>query len=341
MIGIRGTTVRFIVFAGVCILCTFALLAVLANLRFEKEQLYFAEFADVTGLRNNDFVRIAGVEVGKVKEISINHDGAAVVQFSTDTSVLLTEETKAAIRWVNPIGDRYLALLEGDDGSKRLEPGQTIPLARTEPALDLETLQGAFRPLFRALDPKQVNALSSQLIEAFQDQGATVSSFLTHAAAVTNTLADRDTLIGQVIDNLNVVLGSLGDNSDAFASAVDSLAEVMDTLAARKSDIAKSVAHTTAATATIADLLQQARPPLANTVYQADRASATVLADHAYLENFLDTLPDAYKRLSRLGLYGDYFSFYLCDAILKVNGKGGQPVYVKLVGQDSGRCAAK
>ena len=50
----------------------------------------------------------------------------------------------------------------------KLMPGQTIPLARTAPALDLDALIGGFRPLFRALDPDQVNALSSQLIEAFQ-----------------------------------------------------------------------------------------------------------------------------------------------------------------------------
>ena len=40
-------------------------------------------------------------------------------------------------------------------------------------------------------------------------------------------------------------------------------------------------------------------------------------------------------------MYGDYFSFYICDLILKLNGKGGQPVYVKLVEQVTGRCAAK
>ncbi|REV89562.1 mammalian cell entry protein, partial [Mycobacterium tuberculosis] len=41
------------------------------------------------------------------------------------------------------------------------------------------------------------------------------------------------------------------------------------------------------------------------------------------------------------GMYGDFFAFYLCDVVLKVNGKGGQPVYIKLAGQDSGRCAPK
>ena len=56
---------------------------------------------------------------------------------------------------------------------------------------------GGFRPLFRALDPDQVNALTGQLIAAFQGQGATINSFLAQTAAVTNTLADRDQLIGR------------------------------------------------------------------------------------------------------------------------------------------------
>ena len=53
-------------------------------------------------------------------------------------------------------------------------------------------------------------------------------------AALTNTLADRDQLIGQVITNLNTVLGSLGDQSTQFAKAVDSLSQLVATLADRK-----------------------------------------------------------------------------------------------------------
>ena len=46
-----------------------ALLAVFAQLRFDGAQIYRAEFANVTGLQAGNFVRIAGVEVGKVKNI--------------------------------------------------------------------------------------------------------------------------------------------------------------------------------------------------------------------------------------------------------------------------------
>ena len=47
-----------------------------------------------------------------------------------------------------------------------------------------------------------------------------------------------------------------------------------------------------------------------------------MVADHEYFDNLLNTLPDKYRVLGRQGMYGDYFSFYLCDAVLKLNGKG-------------------
>ena len=224
---------------------------------------------------------------------------------------------------------------------KTLKPGDTIPLDRTEPALDLDALIGGFRPLFRALDPDQVNELTGQLIEAFQGQGPTIGSFLNQAAAVTNTLADRDLLIGQVIDNLNVVLGSLGGQSERFDKAVTSLSELVDGLAERRTDLSNAVAYINAGAGSFADLLSEAREPFQKVVNELDRAAGIAVADHEYLDNFINTLPDKYRALNRQAMYGDFFSFYLCDLVLKLNGKGGQPVYVKVAGQTTGRCAPK
>ncbi|TPG32419.1 MCE family protein [Mycolicibacterium hodleri] len=339
--NLGGAIWRLAIFGLVCAMGLFALLAVFAQLRFQDENTYEAEFSNVSGLIPDDIVRIGGVEVGKVKKISIEPDTTASVEFTADNSVVLTEGSKAVIRYKDLIGGRYLALEEGVGGTKKLNAGGKIPLDRTSPALDLDALIGGFRPLFRALNPDQVNALSGQLIAAFQGQGATISSFFQQTAALTNTLADRDQLIQQVIVNLNTVLGSLGDQGTQFAKAIDSLSTLVGTLAGRKQDVSNAVAFGNAAAGTVADLLSQGRPPLQNTVKQLDRTAGTVLADKDYFDNFLETLPDAYKVLNRQGLYGDYFSFYLCDLVLKVNGKGGQPVYVKLAGQDTGRCTPR
>ncbi|HEV7853556.1 MAG TPA: MCE family protein [Mycobacterium sp.] len=336
-----GALWRLSIFVTVCLLTLFGLYAVFGQVRFQKEKSYNAEFSNVGGLEEGNFVRIAGVEVGKVKKVAVKQNSFAVVEFTADDSVVLTQGTKAVIRYDNLIGGRFLALEEGAGPLNRLEPGQTIPLSRTAPALDLDALIGGFRPLFRALDPEQVNALTGQLISAFNGQGATVGSFLAQTSALTNTLADRDDLIGQVIVNLNNVLASLGDQSDKFGSAVDSLSGLVKGLAERRTDVSRGLANLDRGAASVADLLSEARPPLQNTVAQSDRATSIVVADHAYFDDLLNTLPDAYQQLGRQGLYGDFFSFYLCDLVLKLNGKGGQPVFVKLAGQTTGRCAPR
>lgn len=340
--NIRHDALRLGVFLLVCLLGVFGLFAVFGQLRFgEETKSYRAQFVNVTGLEANDFVRIAGVEVGKVKTVEIQPDTTALVQFTADDSVVLTEGSRAVIRYDDLIGGRYLALEEGVGGTKKLAAGDTIPLARTSPALDLDALIGGFRPLFRALDPDQLNALSGQLITALQGQGGTINSFLAQTAALTSTLADRDQLIGDVIINLNTVLGSLGDQSEQFGKAVTALSELVEGLEARREGIASGLAYTNAAAGTIADLLAEARPPLKKTIDETDRAAGIVVADADYFDNLINTLPDAYQALARQGIYGDFFSFYLCDIVLKLNGKGGQPVYVKVAGQSSGRCAPR
>ncbi|OSC38942.1 virulence factor Mce family protein [Mycobacterium decipiens] len=339
--NLKGVVVRLGIFLTVCLLTAFVLIAVFGEFRFGEGKTYYAEFTNVSNLREGKLVRIAGVEVGKVKKISINPDATVRVEFTADDSVILTQGSQAVIRYDNLFGDRYLALVEGAGGLNILGPGQTIPLARTKPALDLDALIGGFKPLFRALNPDQVNALSQQLLQAFQGQGPTIESFLGQAAAVTNTLADRDQLIGQVVINLNVVLGSLGGQSERLDKAVMSLSQLIHGLAERKTDISNAVAYTNAAAGSVADLLAQARAPFTDVVRETDRVASIGLADHDYLDNLLNTLPDKYQALVRQGMYGDFFAFYLCDVVLKVNGKGGQPVYIKLAGQATGRCAPK
>ncbi len=339
--NLGGAIWRLTIFLTVCALGLFGLLAIFAQLRFQDERTYRAQFSDVSGLIVGDFVRIAGVEVGKVKSVAVQDDSTVLVGFTTDDSVVLTQGSKAVILYDNLIGDRYLSLEEGAGGTRALPAGGTIPLDHTSPALDLDALIGGFRPLFRALNPDQVNALSGQLIAALQGQGSTFQTFFAHTAELTGALADRDKVIGDVIVNLKVLLGSLGDQSTRFAKAVDSLSTLMGTLADRKVDIANAVAYGNEAAGTFADLLSQARPPAQKAVRETDRAAGQVMSDHDYVDHLLAILPDAYAHLNRQGIYGDYFSFYLCDLVLKVNGKGGQPVYIKVAGQSSGRCAPK
>lgn len=328
-------------FTAMCLVFTFVLVTVFGQFRFDSRVTFRAIFTNVSGLKGGNFVRVAGVEVGKVTALTLKRDGTVVVDFAVDQSLPLTEGTRAAIRYENLVGDRYLVLEDGPGPVGRLTPGATIPQSRTSPALDVDALIGGFRPLFRALDPDQVNALSGELLRVFQGQGGTVSSILAQTSALTTTLAGRDKLIGEVIANLNSVLGTFSTRDAEFGSGLDTLSRLVQGLAQRRGDIANSTAYINSAAGSIADLLTGGRPAIGEAVVQTDRFAGQVMADHDYVDELVRTLPEAYQILARQGLYGDNFGFYLCDAILKLNGKGGQPVFAKVAGQDTGRCTPK
>lgn len=334
-------SIRVALFTAMCLVFMLALVTVFGQFRFDSRTAYHAVFTQVSGLKGGNFVRVAGVEHGKVTDLHLHRDGTVTVDFAVGKELHLTEATKAVVRYENLVGDRYLALENGSGSPQPVQPGATIPVSRTSPALDVDVLIGGFRPLFRALDPDQVNALSGELLNVFQGQGATVASVLSETSALTATLAGRDELIGQVITNLNTVMARFATRDDQFATGLDSLSRLVTGLSERRGDIAAGVAHVDAAAASVADLLTAARQPVVDVVKQTDRFAGQVMADRAYVDDLLKTLPESYQILARQGLYGDYFGFYLCDAILKLNGKGGQPVFVKVAAQDTGRCTPK
>ena len=57
-------------------------------------------------------------------------------------------------------------------------------------------LFNGFKPLFQALSPDDINQLSYEIVQVFQGEGGTLEGLLANTASVTNTLADRDEVIG-------------------------------------------------------------------------------------------------------------------------------------------------
>ena len=57
----------------------------------------------------------------------------------------------------------------------------------------------------------------------FQGRGPALTHLPGSTAQFTDSLADRDKLIGSVIDNLNTMIGTVEDDKKGFDSSVDLL----------------------------------------------------------------------------------------------------------------------
>ncbi len=95
-----------------------------------------AEFDSVSGLKAGATVEIAGVEVGRVKAITLKEDRGSVMM-SIHKDVKLYRDTIASIKTRGIIGEKFLSLSLGG-GGEVLRAGDKI--RDTESGLDLEEL---------------------------------------------------------------------------------------------------------------------------------------------------------------------------------------------------------
>lgn len=338
---ITGTAIKLGAFSLVLLLFTAIIVVVFGQMRFDRTTGYTAVFSSASGLRSGQFVRASGVEVGKVSKVELTNGGTeAKVHFNVDRSLPLFEGTTASVRYLNLIGDRYLELKRGDS-DKRMPAGATIPIERTQPALDLDALIGGFRPVFRALDPDKVNEIAQSIITVFQGQGGTINDILDQTASLTAALADRDQAIGEVIRNLNTVLDTTVRHQAQFDQTVQDFEKLITGLNNRRDPVASSVADISDAAGTVADLLADNRPLLQSTVGHLEAVQQPLVDQKDQLNDILTRLPTAFKIIGRAGgIYGDFFNFYACDISIRMNGlqPGGPVRTVKLFSQPSGRC---
>ena len=85
--------------------------------------------------------------------------------------------------------------------------------------------------MLKGLDGAKVNEVSNAVIELLQGQGGALSKLLSTTSSFTQTLAARDQLIGDVINNLNTVLGTVDEKSAQFDTSVDQLQKLVTGLA--------------------------------------------------------------------------------------------------------------
>ena len=107
--------IKLLIFTIVSILVTGLLAAIMGNFGFGDSTEYRAVFSSASMLEKGDDVRVAGVSVGEVKKVEHYDRTQALVTFRVKSDVPLTTTSRAEIRFLNLVGDRYLALEAGDE----------------------------------------------------------------------------------------------------------------------------------------------------------------------------------------------------------------------------------
>src|SRR5690625_1417892 len=336
------TMIKVTVFTVTMLLVAGALVVIFGEFRFAAGHTYHATFATASRLKSGQDVRIAGVPVGSVQSVKLQPDNTVDVTFDVNKRYQLYTSSQALIRYENLVGDRYLEITSRPGELEKLAPGATLPQENTQPALDLDALLGGLKPVVKGLDGSKVNEISGAVIELLQGNDGALSQMLASTSAFSRSLAARDELIGDVITNLNTVLGTVDAKSEEFDASVDRLQQLITSLAEGRDPIAGAIPPLASAENDLTDMLVEGRRPLQG-VLENVRPLATELDDRKdEVNDVVENLAENYMRLNALGAYGSFFNIYYCSIRLKFNGPAASDILIPFGGPadpSKGRCS--
>ncbi|GLB64775.1 ABC transporter substrate-binding protein [Dietzia sp. NCCP-2495] len=320
--GLLGSFIKLAVFIVVTAMLSTVLAVTIRGGTRDSGTEYSAIFSDVTMLEEGDDVRIAGVVVGHVTSYEIYERDKAKVNFTMSGDRTLPENVHLTLRFRNMIGQRYMniARVPGEGGTTMPE-GTTIPIEQTTPAVDLTALFNGFRPLFTTLQPEDVNALADSLVKVLQGEGGTVTSLVQQTSQLTNHLADRDQVIGEVIDNLTRVLQTVNERDVQFQQLVVTTRQLVEGLSQERDAVGSSIDSMADLTASAENIITATRPQVTESLDHLKKVTDDFVANEPKVSEVLNNMPVNTDNLIRMGSFGSWFQFYLCGADI-VSGPG-------------------
>jgi len=310
--SVRKELIKLIAFSLVALAVLWLLWSTLLNVTAGATRTYTADFSDVSGLREGDNVRIAGVRVGRVETMTLVGTHAEV-EMTVLADQPVFENTRAVIRYQNLVGQRFVSLVPGAGAARPLPDGGRIPIEHTEPSFDLSALLNGFQPLFTVLQPADVNKLSDNIVAVLQGADPEIEPLLDQTTQLTNSIADRDQVIGSVITNLNTVLDQLAGKGPELDSLIDQSRRLVNGLNSDTDTIFGSVERVREFTGNAEDLISDIRPDIRHDIRGASRAAEVFVGAKSDLTDTLQGFPPFLGGLARISQYGSWLNLYACS----------------------------
>jgi phospholipid/cholesterol/gamma-HCH transport system substrate-binding protein len=271
---------------------------------------YYAQFSDTGGLNKSDKIRIAGVDVGKVRSMSIDGD-KVVIGFGLDGTQIGTQ-TRASIRTDTILGRRNIEL--EPRGTDPLRPNGVLPLGQTTTPYQI---YDAFFDLTKASsgwDTQTVKKSLNVLSETIDQTYPHLSAALDGVARFSDTIGKRDDQIKQLLANANKIAGILGNRS----AQVNQLLVNAQSLLAAINERNYAVSMLLERVGQFSDQLKgfiDDNPNLNHVLEQLEKVSG-LLVKHKY--DLVDTLTTVAKFVASLGeavASGPYFKVMLVNLL--------------------------
>ncbi|HLS76728.1 MAG TPA: MlaD family protein [Nocardia sp.] len=191
---------------------------------------YTALFTDANGLRVGDDVRMYGVQVGKVRELTLD-GGLARARFTVQRDRPVFADSVIAVKYQNLTGFRYLEIVQPEQPSALREPGTVFDTTRTVPAFDITTLFNGLQPVLAQLSPGEINHFTESILAVLHGDGSGIAPALDAIERLSRFASDRQAVISVLVANLARTAELLGGNSGDAVQMLTNLTNLFTSIA--------------------------------------------------------------------------------------------------------------
>jgi phospholipid/cholesterol/gamma-HCH transport system substrate-binding protein len=280
---------------------------------------YAASFSEAGGLRTGDEVRIAGVRVGKVTDISLDGNKVAV-DFRVTEDVAFGPESGASIRMKTLLGQKYVSL--EPKGRGQLAEGATIPLSRTVSSYDIINAFSDLTQTTERIDTTQLAASLDTIASEFSDTPANVKLALDGLTRLSRTISSRDSELKALLRASNSVSGTLADQNKVIEKIITDGDLLLAELYERRDAIHTLFTNTSAMAVQITGLVRDNRAQLGPVLTQLNGVLETLRKHEDDLTRTIEAMgPFTRVFASALG-NGRWFDTYIQNLTVPVGAVG-------------------
>lgn len=215
---------------------------------FQKENVYYATYNDVSGMLVSSNVFINGLRVGYVKEITTTNERADnfVVAFTVRSDIKIPEDSKILLFSSDLLGSKALKLQLGNS-SKIISDGDTIKSDKELGMLD--NLGASISPMMNNLDSilsSLNNILNIQNQNSLRNTIANIETTTARLGNITtnldNLMSSEKTKLAKIIENTESITSNLKDNNQKLTNIIQNVDNIVDSAA--KANIGSTLIET-------------------------------------------------------------------------------------------------
>lgn len=251
--------------------------------------VYMADFTEVGQLHPGSEVRVAGVTVGKVRDIELVN-GKARVTFKIDKGTPLGSSTGAEVKTRTLLGAQYLGLHPA--GSGELTKGGVIPASRT---IAPYNIVDAFSDLSRTtdeIDLPQVSEALTALADIAAESPKEFRGAIKGVSDLSANLAARDEQINTLLVNLRRVSKVLNDEGPDLVRLFEDASELFDAIAERRQTVHRLLVNTEAVSAALIEFVHATEDELAPVLRKLELVTDMLRRNEASLDEALRIYPN-------------------------------------------------